>query len=301
MGAEGGAQIRSWLAVPIVRNGVGIGLVEVDSTETEAFAEEDQALLSSVVAVLAGAVEVAAHHDDQQRAAALRDAFIGVISHELRTPVTTIYGLARILRQRGTSLDPETRDSAIVDIEEESDRLTRLIEDLLVLSRAEGGRVQVEAEPINVVRLVRRIAETERDRHPNRRYAFHAPPGLPLAAGEPTYIEQVVRNLLSNAAKYSAPSTAIEIELEAAEGEVVVRVRDRGIGVDEETSRRAFELFYRTRDASRVAGGAGIGLFVSRQLIEAMGGRTWMMPREGGGTEVGFSLPTTEFDDFDDE
>ncbi len=300
LGAAASTAVRSWMGVPIVRNGVGIGLVEVDSTEVDAFGPDDEALLVAVVSVLAGAVEVAAHHDDERQATALRDAFIGVISHELRTPVTTIFGLARILRRRGATLDSETRDQAIVDIEEEADRLTRLIEDLLILSRAEQGHVRVEAEPINVQRLVSRIATTERDRHPNRRYVFRAQSDLPLAAGEPTYVEQVVRNLLSNAAKYSPSTTTIEITLDPGEDEVLVRVLDRGIGVDEETSARAFELFYRTAEASRIAGGAGIGLFVCRQLIEAMGGRTWMAPRAGGGAEVGFSLPTTEIDDFDE-
>jgi signal transduction histidine kinase len=295
-GRSGGSAIRSWLAVPIVRNGVGIGLVEVDSTEIDAFDGGDEALLAAVVSVLAGAVEVAAHHLEEQRAAALRDAFIGVISHELRTPVTTIYGLARILRRRGGTIDPDVREQAIVDIEEEADRLTRLIEDLLVLSRVEGGAMPIETEPINFGRLVRHIADTEQDRHPDRDYSFIAPPELQLVVGEPTYVEQVVRNLLTNAAKYSGPGTAIELILEPGETEVILRVLDRGIGVDAETSQHAFELFFRTADASRVASGAGIGLFVSRQLIDAMGGRIWIIPREGGGSEVGFSLPVQELD-----
>jgi signal transduction histidine kinase len=298
-GPAGGA-IRSWLAVPIVRNGVGIGLVEVDSTEVDAFGPDDETLLGAVVGVLAGAVEVAAHHDDEQRAAALRDAFIGVISHELRTPVTTIHGLARILRRRGSTIDPEIHDQAIVDIEEEADRLARLIEDLLVLSRVEGGRVPIEAEPINLARLVRHIVGTESDRHPNHEYRFEEATDIRLAAGEPTYVEQVVRNLLSNAAKYSPTGTPIDIVVAADDRGVALRVLDRGIGVDPESAARAFDLFFRTRDATQVAGGAGIGLFVCRQLIEAMGGRTWMTPRAGGGTEVGFSLPVAEVDDLDE-
>jgi K+-sensing histidine kinase KdpD len=300
-GTEASTAVHSWLAVPIVRNGVGIGLVEIDSTQVDAFDEEDEALLGGIVGVLAGAVEVAAHHDEERRADALRDAFVGVISHELRTPVTTIFGLAQVLRRRAATLDAETRDQAIVDIEEEAHRLTRLIEDLLVLSRAERGRVRVDPEPLNLARLVRRIAETEGERHPGRRFAFRTPPVLPLVAGESTYVEQVLRNLLTNADKYSPPGTTVEIELEAAEREVVVRVLDRGIGVDAETAARAFELFYRTRDASRVAAGAGIGLFVCRELIAAMGGRTWMTPRDGGGTEVGFTLPITPSDEVDED
>jgi signal transduction histidine kinase len=260
-----------------------------------------QALLEAVVGVLAGAVEVAAHHADDRRAGELRDAFIGVISHELRTPVTTIYGLARILRQREATLDEPTRKQALVDIEEEADRLTRLIEDLLVLSRAERGRVEVEPEPINLARLVRHIADTESERHPTHRYAFRSPPELQLVSGEATYVEQVVRNFLSNAAKYSPPSSTIEIELDRGDGEALVRVLDRGIGVDPASAAQAFDLFYRTPDATRVASGAGIGLFVCRHLIETMGGRAWIVPRPGGGTEVGFSLPTAEVDDPEED
>ena len=308
-GKAAGSAVRSWLGVPIVRHGAGIGLVEVDSTEVDAFSAADEALLASVVGVLAGHVELAAHHDEQKRANALREAFIGVISHELRTPITTIYGLSRVLRQRGDELEPDVRRQSIVDIEAESDRLYRLVEDLLVLSRAEGGRVQYEAEPISLGRLVQRIVEAEAERRPERVFEIRQPPGMALIEAEPTYVEQVIRNLLTNAAKYSSVPAPIEIEIEIVEDEpdsgrigdetpvrpeAIVRVLDRGIGIDEEASDHAYELFFRTKDATRIASGAGIGLFVCRQLIEAMGGRTWLVAREGGGTESGFALPLAE-------
>lgn len=307
-GKAASTAVRSWLGVPIVRHGAGIGLVEVDSTEIDAFSAADEELLATVVSVLAGHVELAAHHNEQKRANALREAFIGVISHELRTPITTIYGLSRVLRQRGDELDPEIRRQSINDIEAESDRLYRLVEDLLVLSRAEGGRVDFEAEPISLGRLIQRIVEAEAERRPDRRFEIRQPPRLALIEAEPTYVEQVVRNLLTNAAKYSSVPDRIEIEIEVVEegptvdvlgggagrSEAVVRVLDRGIGIDEQTSAHAFELFFRTKEASRIAAGAGIGLFVCRQLIEAMGGRTWLLPRPGGGTEAGFALPLAD-------
>ena len=311
-GTAAASAVHSWLAVPIVRHGTGIGLVEVDSTEIDAFSAADEELLASVVGVLAGHVELAAHHDEQRRANALREAFIGVISHELRTPITTIYGLARVLRQRGPELAPDVLSQSIVDIEAESDRLYRLVEDLLVLSRAESGRVEFEAEPISLGRLVQRIVEAEADRRPDRRFEVRQAPGLALIEAEPTYLEQVIRNLLTNAVKYSAVPAPIEVEIEVHAGapedvappaavlerpEVVVRVLDRGIGVDEESSAHAFDLFFRTREATRIASGAGIGLFVSRQLIETMGGRTWLVPRDGGGTEAGFALPLADVDE----
>ena len=290
-GPAAATAVRSWLAVPIVRRGIGIGLLEVDSTEVDAFGPADQELLAGVVAVLAGHVELAAHHEEERRSAELREAFIGVISHELRTPITTIYGLARVLRQRGEGLSQEARAEAIADIEGEADRLYRLVEDLLVLSRAEGGRVDIDAEPINLARLIPHLVEAEAQRLPDRAFIVSVPPHLPLIEAEPTYIEQVIRNFLTNAAKYSDAPEAIEIAANVEGDDVAVRVLDRGIGIDEESAGHAFDLFYRTKEASLAASGAGIGLFVCRQLVDAMGGRTWMRRRDGGGTEVGFRLP----------
>lgn len=293
-GAAAATAVRSWLGVPIIRRGAGIGLLEIDSTDLDAFDSTDLELLEGVVSVLAGHVELAAHHAEEVRASALREAFIGVISHELRTPITSIYGLAQVLRQRGNSLPEETRTQAIIDIEEESDRLYRLVEDLLVLSRAERGNVEIEAEPVNLGRLVARIIDGETQRRPDRELVLTAPAVLPLIEAEPTYVEQVIRNLVGNAAKYSAAPTPIEIEVEAEDGTVAVRILDRGIGIDEGTAAGAFDLFYRAREATRFAAGAGIGLFVCRQLVEAMGGKAWLRPRDGGGTEAGFRLPVVE-------
>jgi signal transduction histidine kinase len=297
-GPEGKKRMQSWLAVPIVRRGVGIGLVEIDATTLNAFNQADVELLETVVRVLSGPVELAAHYAAEVRASELRDAFIGVISHELRTPITTIYGLSKMLRQRGASLDGSVVSKAIEDIEGEADRLQRLVEDLLVLSRAERGMVAVDGEPLGISRLVKRVAEVERLRS-GRTLEVVIDPGLPLAIGEETYVEQVVRNLLTNAAKYSEPPTPIEIVAEAVGHEVVVRVLDDGIGVDTADAERAFDLFYRARSVTKVASGAGIGLFVCRQLVRAMGGRIWIEPRPSGGTEVGFALPAHPDEDVD--
>jgi signal transduction histidine kinase len=289
-GPEGRERMLSWLAVPIIRRGVGIGLVEIDSTIADAFNEDDVELLETVVRVLSGPVELAAHYAAEVRASELRDAFIGVISHELRTPITTIYGLSKMLRQRGATLDGAVVSKAIEDIEAEADRLQRLVEDLLVLSRAERGKVEVDGEPIGMARLIRRVAEAERQRS-GRTIDVRIEPGLPLAIGEETYVEQVVRNLLTNASKYSDEGRPIAVTAGEEGDEIVVRVLDEGIGIAGADAARAFELFFRSKSATRMASGAGIGLFVCRQLVEAMGGRIWAEPRETAGTEVGFSLP----------
>jgi two-component system sensor histidine kinase KdpD len=113
---------------------------------------------------------------------------------------------------------------------------------------------------------------------------------LPAVAGDATYVEQVVRNLLSNAAKYSPPGAPVEVRLEDADDEVVVRVLDHGRGFRTAESEDLFELFYRSPATAAQASGAGIGLFVCRRLITAMGGRIWARPRPGGGAEFGFAL-----------
>jgi signal transduction histidine kinase len=283
--------IASWLAVPIVRRGKGIGLLEIDSTVPGAFDEEDVPTLEAIVRILSGPVELADHHAAERRARELQDAFVGVVSHELRTPITTIYGLSKMLRQRGDSLAKEVRDRAIEDVEAEAERLHRLVEDLLVLSRAERGAVEIEGEPLGIARLLRRIVEAEGDRLGHRRVELEVEAYLPLVIGEETYVEQVLRNLITNAAKYSDPPAPIRIVAEGLDGAVAIRVLDEGIGIADDDIDRAFELFFRSPTATKVASGAGIGLFVCRQLVEAMGGRIWAVRRDGGGTEVGFSLP----------
>jgi signal transduction histidine kinase len=296
-GPEGRARMLSWLAVPIIRRGVGIGLVEIDSTIADAFSAADVDLLETVVRVLSGPVELAAHYAAEVRASELRDAFIGVISHELRTPITTIYGLSKMLRQRLDSLSPDVRNQAIEDVEAEADRLYRLVEDLLVLSRAERGRVEISSDPIVIAHVLRRAVDAEAARWPSREFALNVDGPLALVLGEETYIEQILRNLLTNAAKYSQGGTAVGVRATTEDGEVVVRVLDEGIGIPDAEPDELFELFYRAPNASRQAAGAGIGLFVCRQLIEAMGGRIWARNRDGGGAEVGFALPVHSVDE----
>jgi signal transduction histidine kinase len=293
--AEGA--VRSWLAVPLVRRGVGIGLLEVDSTEAGVFGEADVQLMLTIARVLSGPVDLARRYEDEQRAAALREAFIGVISHELRTPITTIYGTSRVLRARGDTLPSEQRTELVADIEAEADRLYRLVEDLLVLSRAERGHVELAGEPILLGHVLRRAVEAERPRWPDRTFEIRGPSILPAVAGEETYAEQILRNLLSNAAKYSPSGETVTVQGDVDNDEVRIRVLDRGMGISADDSERLFELFYRAPDAARQAAGAGIGLFVVRELVRAMGGRVWATPRDGGGSEFGIAMPIAPLDD----
>jgi K+-sensing histidine kinase KdpD len=239
--------------------------------------------------VAAAQTELARLGATERRASELRDAFNGIISHELRTPITAIYGGAKLLARRDRQLEPHVRQELIDDLEAEADRLYRLVEDLLVLSRSERGSIDRSDDPVVVQRIVDRVVGSEKARWPAVNFEVVSS-ATATARGDETYVEQVLRNLLSNAAKYSpAGSTVQTIVDETAEG-VRTRVLDEGAGIDSDESARLFELYYRSPTTSATTSGAGIGLFVCRALVEAMGGRIWATPRDGTGSEFGFVL-----------
>ena len=234
---------------------------------------------------------------EERRAGEFREAFIDVISHELRTPITTILGLTQILGRPGGSDDPERRTVLLEDVRAESERLHRLVEDLLVLSRVERGRLVVDAEPLEPRRLLERIAAHEAVELPSIDIVLDLADDLPIVAGEATYVEQILRNLLGNAAKYTRRGTAVTVSARQEGDEVVVRVIDRGPGIPEGSAERLFELFYRDPDSARTVSGSGIGLFICASLVQAMGGRIWARRLEERGSEFGFTMHVLEADD----
>jgi len=234
--------------------------------------------------------------DAERRAGAFREAFVDVISHELRTPITTIMGLAQILARPGRSDDEASRMALLEDVRSEAERLHRLVEDLLVLSRVERGRLEIEAEPIEPRRLLDRIVTQEARELPTITVETELEPDLPIVAGESTYVEQIVRNLLNNAAKYTPIGSRVVVSARKAAGDIEVRVTDDGPGIPAASVDRIFELFYRDPSSSRLVAGSGIGLFVCASLVEAMGGRIWATRPAAGGTEIGFTLRILEPD-----
>ena len=226
-----------------------------------------------------------------RNARAVRDAFLGVLSHELRTPVTTIYGNSEILARKSASDMPEERRREVYDdIRSEADRLYRLVENLLVLvaRRAPGADHRHGAGPAAAADPARRrvrggpLAAAS--------WRTELPANLPPVAAEETYIEQVLRNLLGNAAKYGGDGP-VTIAAEDSGDTVTVRVADAGPGFPEDEVSRLFDLFYRSPTVVKRAAGAGIGLFVSRQLVNAMGGQMTARNRPEGGAEFAFDIP----------
>ena len=233
---------------------------------------------------------------ERKQADELRDVFLGMLSHELRTPVTSIFGGSQLLRR--PQLDEDSRREIVEDIISESERLERLVENLLVLARAERHVIEGGADPVLIGPLLDRIVADKRRRWPLAKIVLDAPHGLPPARWDEGSFELVVRNLISNAIKYGEDG---EIVVRAAHvgDQLELTVSDHGPGVPADDPDRLFDLFYRTEDARRQAQGAGIGLFVVRALVESVGGSAWARNRPEGGAEFGFRMPP--FVEADDE
>jgi PAS domain S-box-containing protein len=225
---------------------------------------------------------------DRRDTEAFREAFAGILSHELRTPITSIHAASTLLG-RG-DLDKDQRAELLGDIRQESERLRRLVEDMVVLAKVERGTIQIHMEPVLLPHVMRPLCAQEEIRWPGQRISCRIVGKPAVAWAESTSVEQIARNMIANAAKYGPTNGEIEVVVDMFEGCPRVRVLDRGPGIDPEEADRLFELFYRssrTPDAS----GSGIGLFLAHRLVQSMNGTIWARPRtDGPGAEFGFTL-----------
>jgi PAS domain S-box-containing protein len=229
-------------------------------------------------------------HDVTERRQAddIRDVFIGMLSHELRTPVTAIYGGSQLLRR--PHLSDEVRRDIVDGIVGESERLERLVENLLVLAQAERHVVEGGRDPVLLRPIIGRIIEDKQRRWPNATFEVEVEPGLPPAMWDDGSSELVIRNLISNALKYGG-TESVRVTARSDGDEIAIDVADDGPGIPEGEADRVFELFYRSDDARRRAQGAGIGLFVVRALVESAGGSVRASNRPEGGAVFGVRLP----------
>ncbi|MEA2578677.1 MAG: two-component system, OmpR family, phosphate regulon sensor histidine kinase PhoR [Chloroflexota bacterium] len=227
----------------------------------------------------------------RKEADAMRDRFIDVLSHELRTPVTSIFGGTQVLLSKGSTLDEATRNELLADVGGEAERLQRMIENLLILARVERGADVLEVSPVLLHRLLPEVIQRERTMWPTVTIETEIPVSVPLVSGDEPSISLVMRNLVSNAAKYAGAEATVRVSVVADDSDVVtIRVEDDGPGISAAEAEKLFDLYFRS-EASAPAPGSGIGLFVCRQLVAAMGGRIWAKVSEAGGAEFGFSLP----------
>ena len=221
----------------------------------------------------------------------IKRTFISVISHELKTPVALIKGYVGTLRREDVSWDRAVVQDSLAVIEEEADRLTDMIENLLDASRLEAGVLKINLSDVSLVNIIQRIAERFRTQSDRHTIIVDLPSDFPVIMADEDRISQVLSNLFSNAIKYSPDGGEIRISGMMRLDQVIVCVSDQGPGVAPEDIPFIFDRFYRSTKATRTTKGAGLGLYLARAVIEAHGGRIWVDPKPGDGARICFSLP----------
>ena len=221
----------------------------------------------------------------------LKDEFIATVSHELRTPLASVFGAAVTLRER--ELDEESKRALLSIVYGESHRLTRLVNDILLASRLQSASVASTTESCDATKLARDAFDAAQTGLPaGVSLELDAPGSLPPVAGDPDKVRQVLANLIDNAVKYSPGGGRIEVKVEPADGHLRFAVKDEGLGIPQDKHSLVFEKFHRLDPhLTRGVSGTGLGLYISRQLVEGMGGRLWLTSEEGKGATFSFELP----------
>ena len=222
----------------------------------------------------------------RRRAEVHRGELISTLAHELRSPLTSVKGFTATLLHRWDRFGDEQKRHMLATINMDADRVTRLIGELLDVSRIEAGRLELRRQPVDLEAMARGILGRFEIRHERHAFAAEFAADFPAVYADPDKLEQVLTNLVDNAVKFSDGGT-VTVCGEATDDAVEVAVRDQGVGIPAGQVPLVFTKFYR-RGAS---GGTGLGLFIARGLVEAHGGRIWVASAPGRGTEVRFRLP----------
>ena len=220
-----------------------------------------------------------------------KNDFVATISHELRTPMAAVYGAAETLLRREGELTPEQNRQLVQMIAAQAARLSQITEEVLLTNQLDRGELRIEREPVDVADVVRRTVETMESQLPDPvEVELDVPTELGAASADPDRIQQVIVNLLDNAAKYGR--TPVRVRVETTDGLVRILVADSGPGIAPDDQERIFEKFYRSDPQhTRAPGGTGLGLYISRELVRRMGGRLDVTSPAGSGATFVVELP----------
>lgn len=221
----------------------------------------------------------------------MRSEFVSLVSHQIRAPLTNMRGAVERM-QADCGASNQTCQRMFVILTAQAERLDQLVRDVLSAARLEAGELRLNREPISVMPVLQQAAEQMRARSGDRPIHLLTKPGLPVVHADRDRLTEVLANLLDNADKYSPPGEPIDVDVRADQTELIVMVRDHGRGLSAQERERVFEKFYRADGSdSQLAYGHGLGLYISRLLVEAQGGRIWAEPAASGGSVFSFSLP----------
>jgi len=223
----------------------------------------------------------------------LKSQLLSTVSHELRTPLTSIRGQTSTLLDYADQIGSEERTEALRIVDQEAARLDELIGHLLDMSRLESGTLRIEPVATDLRPVVLETVRLMTPQAPGHRLAADLPAVLPFVQADPRRVMQVLRNLIDNAVKFSPPGTTVTVKAAAQADHVVVSVHDEGIGIAPEHLTRIFDRFYRVEDSRVRTIGVGLGLAISKGLVEMMGGHITVVSQVDQGSTFSFTLPRT--------
>lgn len=295
-------QTRGLLLFPLITGNQWYGMLTIHFGTPKLLRPEDLNYFEKVVNQAAAAVynflllkaETKARQE-AERANQVKVKFLAMISHELRTPLTSIKGFATTLLADDVTWDPDSQRDFVKTINQEADKLTELIEHLLDLSRLESGTLRIVPEVLHFPAMIDDALPQLQALAGDHALIVNLPEGLPPVMADPQRVEQVLFNLVSNAAKYSPASTQIILSAVARQKDIQVNVSDQGAGIPPEERQRVFEPFYRAEGEDGTAKstqGVGLGLAICKSLVEAQGGSIWIQDQPDLGTTLSFTLPT---------
>jgi len=297
--AAGQRPTKSAICMPLFSGEAKVGALMLGNRHRQqGFAETDMPFLRALADLIALTIENAHLRRELQATQALEEAnrlkaeLISILAHEMRTPLTSIKGYSTALLMEEASFGPETQDEFLQIIDEECDILQDLIHDLLESSIIDAGLLRLEPQPIRLPHLARGVTDDVARRTQTHRFLADFAEPFPIVDADPKRIEQVLRNLLDNAVKYSPQGGLIVVRGEVRGDEVVMSVADQGVGIAPEHLNRLFEKFFRVTSAlGRHVVGSGLGLPISRTIVESHGGRIWAESQLGEGSTFSFMLP----------
>jgi PAS domain S-box-containing protein len=226
---------------------------------------------------------------ERRKAEKVKDEFIGLVSHELRTPMTVIKGALKVAMSEGIS--PEDLKALITDAAESSEDLAQILDNLIELSRYQSDRLRLSMARRNIGQIIIDVVESEKKHLGSHRFTLDILKDLPMIDIDEVRLRQIIRNLLSNAAKYSPAGTEIKVSADRNGDSIVVGVKDEGKGISAGDQARLFQFFERLEEDITGKPGLGLGLLVCKRLVEAHSGRIWVESELGKGTTFRFSLP----------
>jgi len=225
----------------------------------------------------------------------MRSDFVATVSHELRTPLSAIYGAAITLRRKDLDLGDEMRSKLLEVVADEADRLAQIVNDVLLASHLDSGRLQLHIGTVDAAKLTEMVVEAAKTHlPPGITLELKTPKKLPAVEADEQQLRQVLVNLVENAVKYSPDGGPVTVELSRGERSVQWTVSDEGLGIPAAERRRVFEKFYRLDpNMTRGIGGTGLGLYICRELVHRLDGRIWVDANNGRGSKFHVELPAS--------